>query len=710
MALRGLPGIVAGGIAILFTVGLPAGASAAPGAPHTGAAPVVVPAATDYTEGLRIEATTTYTVDLAGSVIHVEYAATLTNQVPDSYTQSYRVQHYFNAISAPVLVGAVNVAASRDGGGSLPVTVEAGDGQLANWAMVQLRPNLFYGQTQTVRLTYDLPPQPGRSETFVQVNQAFATFPVVPAADPGLGNVRVVLPLGVASEVVGDGMQKSQTADRIEYSASAIADSSEWIAQLIVQDDEALAEQIVDYGEDGVVVRAWPNDAEWLTFTTDLAERGLPALEETIGRPWGAIARLQIVETATPYVYGYGGWYSHDTGIIEVGDLLEPQVILHEMAHAWFNGVLFQERWINEGLADEYAALAMEKLDLSREDPEPVDTAAPGAVALNDWADPDLGAEDTEETEAWGYGASWWLVHELVDEIGTERMALVIDGAATRAQTYPADSDDDLLFGYPDWRRFLDLLENVGESQTAEDLFRDLVLADDTVLDDRAAAREEYQALADDEQGWAPPAAVRDAMAAWEFDEASELMPQAAELFDVRDAVAADLEAVDQSLPTPLKVAFETSENLDELDVVLDDAGAAADALVEAVGAQADADPLAQVGLALFGGVDDEITAARGALGEGAYDEAAESAADATATVEGATGKGALALGGLVLVLAGIGVGVWLVVRRRRRRAAATEPALPVEPVEPPLPVDAAEHAEPAGPVGEETVPATASE
>ena len=30
--------------------------------------------------------------------------------------------------------------------------------------------------------------------------------------------------------------------------------------------------------------------------------------------------------------------------------------MLHEIAHTWFNEDLFEERWITEGLADEFAA------------------------------------------------------------------------------------------------------------------------------------------------------------------------------------------------------------------------------------------------------------------------------------------------------------------------------------------------------------------
>lgn len=122
--------------------------------------PVAVPRVEDFTDGLRVEATTTYTVDLAASVVRVEYVATLTNQVPDRVTGSYVEESYWPSYSVAILVGTTNVAARRDGGGGLGVQVAPGDGEFCSVAVIDLSPDLFYDNTQTIRLTYDLPTQP----------------------------------------------------------------------------------------------------------------------------------------------------------------------------------------------------------------------------------------------------------------------------------------------------------------------------------------------------------------------------------------------------------------------------------------------------------------------------------------------------------------------------------------------------------------------
>lgn len=642
----------------------------------TGAPPVVT--AVDYSEGLRVETATTYTVDLTAAVIHVDQVVSLTNEVPDRVTASYVEQFYFTDYSTLVLPGATNVVASWEGGRGLPVGVTPPDGSLASVATVDLVPDLYYGGTKTVRLSYDVPGQAPRSDAVAQVNQAFATLPVFTAADPGLGSVTVVLPAGLDIEVAGSDMTRSTADDRVTYTATAIEDPDTWLATIIARDDAALVSETVFFEDKGVRIQAWPGDTEWLAFTADLVERGLPALKAAIGRPWVVEGQLDVVETSAPYVYGYAGWYEHAQSLIEVGDALDAHVTLHEMAHAWFNGEAFEGRWVNEALADEFAALAMAELGMERPLPEPVDPAAPAAVPLNDWAPPSLDDSGGQEQEAYGYAASWWVAHTLVEEIGSDGMSAVVNANLDYELPYPAETVDTALEWWPDWRTFLDHLEGVGGSTQASDLFRTFVAgADDLALmDARDAAREAYAELAEAGDGWAPPAVLRLAMAGWEFDEATAMMPQVRDAFGERDAIAEALAGIDLAVPTALREDVEGAEELADLDRALADAAEAADALVEATTAEEGANPLARLGLLVLP-VDDELGDARASLETGAWDEAAESARAASSGVGSATMVGALVLGG-VLVAALVVVAV---VRLRRRPRGSGLPPAPFAPL-----------------------------
>ncbi|GEL45430.1 hypothetical protein CHO01_05460 [Cellulomonas hominis] len=678
------------GLLLLAAPSGPAGAEPAPPAavvaavPAVPAAPAVLQAAgplraaEDRTEGLRVETSATYTVDLAASVVHVEHLATLTHQTPSSGAWYYT----FEEFAVPTLPGATGVAATWDDGTALRFRLQPGTDEYVPAVVVSLRPVLTYGDTRTLRVTYDLPAQPPRVATYAQVNPAFATFPVILDGDPGLASARVVVPDGPEVEVVGDAMAPTSAGGSTTWSADAVADPVAWQAQVVVRDDDALVPADVAYG-DGVRVLGWPDDAEWLAFTTDLARRGLPVLEEAIGRSWTVTGELRILEAATPSAYGYAGWYDHASGTIEIGDTLDARVTLHELAHAWFNGTTFEGRWIGEALADEYAALAMERLGQERPVPAPLDPSRPDAVRLVDWEDARADGPEAGTHDEYGYAASWWVAHEVAAEIGAESLSAVVAAAVDGVDAYPAATDDAGPSGPTGWQRLLDLLEQVGGSQRAEQVFRDVVVAqgDLPLLDARAAARAEYRRLLDAGAGWAPPAAVRDAMADWDFAAATAAVPAVLALLEERDALTAELDGAGLDAPGALQGQVENAGSVAEAAEQVDDAARAASALVAADAGRDDADPFTRLGL-LVGGVDGDLAAGAAALDEGRYDDAAAAAERASATLGSAPARAAAVLAGLLVLAAG---GVVLV--RRRRSDPTPAPAGPRAPADPSHPV-----------------------
>ncbi len=88
----------------------------------------------------------------------------------------------------------------------------------------------------------------------------------------------------------------------------------------------------------------------------------------------------------------------------------------------------------------------------------------------------------------------------------------------------------------PDWRGLLDLLE-AHAATSFDDLWRTWVARDTdlALLDARAAARARYDEVVAAAGDWQLPRAVRDAMRAWQFDQATELLDQARTILDQRD-------------------------------------------------------------------------------------------------------------------------------------------------------------------------------
>ena len=145
-------------------------------------------------------------------------------------------------------------------------------------------------------------------------------------------------------------MRESERDGKQVFTATEIEDPDAWLVQVSARDDDELIERVVDVGEREVNVLGWPDDAEWADFAATQVEDGVPALEDLTGLDWPATYTLDVVETASPYLYGYAGWYLRNSGLIEIGDELDQQVILHELAHLWFNDSLFQRALDQRGL------------------------------------------------------------------------------------------------------------------------------------------------------------------------------------------------------------------------------------------------------------------------------------------------------------------------------------------------------------------------
>ena len=113
----------------------------------------------------------------------------------------------------------------------------------------------------------------------------------------------------------------------------------------------------------------------------------------------------------------------------------------------------------------------------------------------------------------------------------------------------------------PDWRGLLDLLE-AHSATSFDDLWRTWVARDTdlALLDARSAARARYDAVVAAAGDWRLPRAVRDAMRAWQFDQATRLLTSARTILDQRAVIATAAAASGLTLPTTLRTAFESPD------------------------------------------------------------------------------------------------------------------------------------------------------
>ena len=191
---------------------------------------------------------------------------------------------------------------------------------------------------------------------------------------------------------------------------------------------------------------------------------------------------------------------------------------------------------------------------------------------------------------------------------------------------------------------------------------------DAALLDARARVRFERDALAAEANGWALPASIDAALAAWRFDDAETAINQAQSVLRARDDLAVASAVAGLDLPANLRDTFETG----------DPDAAAAEARIErvivdqivaaqAAGAASSSSWLVRVGLL---GQDPfaQLVAARVAFKAGDLAAAQARAIGAREMWAGAADLGGLRLRGILALLLVLVVGFLLVATRSRRR------------------------------------------
>jgi hypothetical protein len=303
----------------------------------------------------------------------------------------------------------------------------------------------------------------------------------------------------------------------------------------------------------------------------------------------------------------------------------------HQLAHVWLADVPVDEAWFVEGSAAAFAG----------------DQPNPG-------------------------GASE-IVAPLVDEIGARGIRAVIDALRTQTITYPG-IEREVQPLPPDWRTVLDLLEGVGGSSTASDLFRSAVVdaTEAAEIELRAAARTDFSALADRAGSWTLPPLLRSPMAEWDFAGFFSRQASVSDVIARRDSLqawASDLDLVD---PDDAQELFEQAEvDMAEITALFDERQAALEAFSEAKRlVTGDRGLLARVGL-IGDTPDADLEQLRESWAAGDYRSVERGGLELVDLVEGAVGQGTLRiLFPTVLVIAMWQSVAWMV--RRRRAQVAT--------------------------------------
>lgn len=635
---------------------------------------------------LRTAADATYTLDPGAGRVHVAIEMTETDLKPNTALYTY----YYVSFGFALQPEATSVRVT--GPNTLPIITHTRKGYIE--ARVTISKALFYKHSTTFTIRYDLVGGKPRSDSPTRVGAAYSTFGVWAWGDVGRSSVEVRTPAGLDTRFNGDTMSVTSSATTGQILRAKPADPSTFFTIITAEDDAAYAETRLSLaGGVEIVVQSWPEDTSWKTETTATLRKAMPALRTLIGLDWPVAHDLGVRERYTPDLEGYAGFFVTKEQRIEVSEDLDPVTIVHEASHAWLNDGLFVERWIYEGLAEEYAWRAMTQVGLDAETlPEEPKRFDPGWQALIDWRFPQvIRDQDTDDEERYGYSASFWVIHSIVEAVGVDQMAAAFAAADANLTAYPGAVAAETVTPEDDWRRLLDLVEplDMPDSASIDAAISAYVTTtlEAQQLAVRRQARAKYRELLDAGDGWLPPWSIRSQMGTWSFKGATTAMAEAMAVLALRDQVAAAALALGLTPDGSMRAAYEQGANgLSEAKAIAD-RQLEAMALVTSAKTAVDSTPdlLSQIGLL---GTTPRVSydAARSAFESGNLDEAVSQANQASASVSGAP-----AIGQQRLLIAGVSTGgmllllIFLITRRRRRSrslafaAAAVEPA-PIEP------------------------------
>ena len=536
-------------------------------APATGG---LAPVADAAGPGLTMIGAATYDVRPASRLVHVTIQMSVTNHLSDSVI----VRHTFSRVDVTVPPSAANAKATA---GTKSVTVSQVSRTSAQEVLsVGLGTALGSGKTTSVTLAFDLPDPGGKASRPIRVGPSLVTFPVWAFGSAGLAGAKVVVhfPAGYDVRVVSGSLGAPVTAadGSISLTAGQIADPLAFTAIVAADRPSSFVETKVDLeiGAQPVslVVRAWPDDPAWGARMTKLIRSSLPLLATEIGLPYQPSTPVVAVEEALPRsIDGYAATYLPAEGRIQIAYTAADTVAIHELAHLWFDGSLFADRWIDDGFAIFYGNRVAAALKLKPVAETITPELAASAAPLNTWSGSDATAGATSETPAtaladrYGRAASVTIASKLYTLVGASGLQTVWRAASAREAAYqpPGQTVASLVSdGPPEWRGLLDLIqERTGIDSSS--LWSSLVVtpAEGSLLTARTAARSQYQALIARAAPWTLPQAVIDSLNAWQFPTAADLMTGLGQLLDQRDRIATAAATAGLTPPTTLQAAFE---------------------------------------------------------------------------------------------------------------------------------------------------------
>lgn len=628
--------------------------------------------------GLTFTSASTWTADPNAGRVHVVVAVTATSHTVDQSVRSY----YFPGMQMTLPASTQGFTANSADGRSMAVSIMSSTvyGVALNVAFEE---RLYSGQSVSFVLRFDLVDGGSSTDRDMRIDRDLMSFPVTAFGTQGTPGsaVSVVFPAGfTVQQDFGELIRMTDASNEAVFVAASLPDATAlnaWFTAARPVPAGDFLERVTAVGRLQVTLRYWKDDPAWADQVERTLQAGYPVLSQMIGLGDPANPAITIQEASSQSIAGFSGQYDQASGQVQVSYLADPFVLLHEIAHLWFNDTLASDRWIDEGFASYYAEQAVLQLGMPDHSPQLTDRLLPARLPLNDWIGPD---EPDSTATAYLYGASTDLARETAALAGLDGLRRVwAEIRADRTPYQPAGGSigNSSAGQGTDWRGLLDYLEQT-TGKSFESIWRQWVVDPSQAVDLtlREQARADYAAAVVAAGTWSLPPDIREAMETWQFARAEELIGDAKSVLADRQQIALLAPVESLTPPTTLRAAFE-GKSVAAASLEARNELAALGAIVAARQGQVDSQGAARVVGLLGADPDADLAAAQKAFSQGDVVKAASLADSARSAWEGANGSGqariiggsALAAALLLLVLAVI------VSPRRVSTAVSSQPA-----------------------------------